>query len=217
LDESGKVVWAARYDAWGRIKKLIINDVDQPIRLQGQYFDRETGLYYNRFRYYYAEIGAFVSQDPLGLATGENMYAVASNVQNWIDPLGLSCESINKMENRLQKLGYDNYNTKRIMNSIKNGDKIVIVGENMKRVNAIARMVNKAGGRAVTYNPRNWNGVNKNTLEANRSWIRYWAKYKGVTAIDIGRQPTPRPTGPSPFYGIENRSLNKWGIYTPFR
>jgi RHS repeat-associated protein len=217
LDESGKIVWAARYDAWGKIKKLIINDVDQPIRLQGQYFDRETGLYYNRFRYYYAEIGAFVSQDPLGLATGENMYAVASNVQNWIDPLGLSCESINKMENRLQKLGYDNYNTKRIMNSIKNGDKIVIVGENMKRVNAIARMVNKAGGRAVTYNPRNWNGVNKNTLEANRSWIRYWAKYKGVTAIDIGRQPTPRPTGPSPFYGIENRSLNKWGIYTPFR
>ena len=217
LDEAGKVVWVARYEAWGKVKKLLVNEVEQPLRLQGQYFDRETGLYYNRFRYYCTEIGSFISQDPLGLVPGENPYQYATNVQTWIDPLGLSCQNLNKIRNRLQKLGYDDYNTERIMDSIKNGEKVVIVGENMKRVNAVANMVNKAGGRAVTYNPRNWNGVNKNTLEANRSWIRYWAKDKGVTVIDIGRQPTPRPTGPSPFYGIENRSLNKWGIYTPFK
>ena len=93
LDESGKVVWAARYDAWGKIKKLIINDVEQPLRLQGQYFDRETGLYYNRFRYYDSGIGAFVSQDPLGLAAGENIYQYAPNAQGWIDPLGLCKEA----------------------------------------------------------------------------------------------------------------------------
>ena len=89
LDESGKVVWTALYDAWGKVKKLIVNDVEQPLRLQGQYFDRETGLYYNRFRYYCAEIGAFVSQDPLGLAAGENIYRYAPNIWYYIDPLGL--------------------------------------------------------------------------------------------------------------------------------
>jgi RHS repeat-associated protein len=93
LDESGKVVWAARYDAWGKIKKLIINDVDQPIRLQGQYFDRETGLYYNRFRYYEPHTGSFISQDPLGLLAGENFYKFAPNIYAWSDPLGLICEA----------------------------------------------------------------------------------------------------------------------------
>jgi hypothetical protein len=86
----------------------------------------------------------------------------------------------------------------------------------MKRVNAVANMVNKAGGEAVTCGPSTWTVVSRNSLEANRSWIRYWAKEKGTSVIDIGRQATPRPTGPSPFYGIENRSLNRWGVYTPF-
>ena len=85
-------VWAAQYDAWGKVKKFVVNEVDQPLRLQGQYFDRETGLYYNRFRYYSPEIGAFVSQDPLGLLAGENVYGFAPNVQAWIDPLGLLCK-----------------------------------------------------------------------------------------------------------------------------
>ena len=89
LDESGKVVWAARYDAWGKVKKLLVDEVEQPLRLQGQYFDRETGLYYNRFRYYCAEIGAFISQDPLGLVAGENVYGFGPNTHKWIDPLGL--------------------------------------------------------------------------------------------------------------------------------
>jgi RHS repeat-associated protein len=89
LDESGKIVWAARYDAWGKVKKLLVDEVDQPLRLQGQYFDRETGLYYNRFRYYEPIIGTFISQDQLGLAAGENVYGFGSNAQTWVDPLGL--------------------------------------------------------------------------------------------------------------------------------
>ncbi len=86
----------------------------------------------------------------------------------------------------------------------------------MRRVDAVANMVNEAGGSAVTYAPRNWSGLSRNSLEANRSWLRYWAKDKGATVVDIGRQATPRPTGPSPFYGVENRSLHNWNIYTPF-
>ena len=95
LDESGKVVWAARYDAWGKVKKLLVDEVDQPLRLQGQYFDRETGLYYNRFRYYCAEIGSFTSADPLGVFAGENTYTYAPNIFSWADPMGLSCDKVN--------------------------------------------------------------------------------------------------------------------------
>lgn len=118
---------------------------------------------------------------------------------------------------RLERLGYDQNNTARILQAVERGDQVVVVGENMKRVTAVARMVENAGGEAVTYAPRNWSGLSTNSLEANRSWIRYWGVEKGATVIDIGRQPTPRPSGPSPFYGIENRSLNRWEIYTPFK
>jgi len=125
-------------------------------------------------------------------------------------------DDVGTMRTRLSRLGYDEANIARIMNAIENGEQVVIVGENMRRVGAVSRMVEKAGGRSVTYAPRNWSGLNRNSLEANRSWIRYWAKDNGATVIDIGRQPTIRPDGPSPFYGLENRSLNRWGIYTPF-
>jgi len=96
LDTDGNVVWAARYDALGSIVSLPANRVDNPIRMQGQYFDSETGLYYNRFRYFEPMLGAFISQDPLGLVAGENVYAVAPNVLGWVDPLGLSCKKVPK-------------------------------------------------------------------------------------------------------------------------
>ncbi|WP_181382042.1 RHS repeat-associated core domain-containing protein, partial [Salmonella enterica] len=62
----------------------------QPLRLPGQYFDDETGLHYNLFRYYAPECGRFVSQDPIGLNGGINLYAYAPNPLSYIDPLGLS-------------------------------------------------------------------------------------------------------------------------------
>jgi len=58
----------------------------QNLRFQGQYFDEETGLHYNRFRYHDPEIGRFVSQDPIGLFGGDNLYQYAPNPVIWIDP-----------------------------------------------------------------------------------------------------------------------------------
>jgi len=60
-----------------------------------QYFDQETGLHYNRFRYYDADIGRFISQDPIGLYGGDNLYQYAPNPTEWIDPLGLHKNSNN--------------------------------------------------------------------------------------------------------------------------
>ncbi|MDE5307324.1 RHS repeat-associated core domain-containing protein [Providencia stuartii] len=43
---------------------------EQNLRFQGQYFDKETGLHYNTFRYYAPDLGRFTQQDPIGLAGG---------------------------------------------------------------------------------------------------------------------------------------------------
>ncbi len=66
-DAEGQIVWQAKYRAWGAVEKLVVNEVEQNLRFQGQYFDVETGLHYNTFRYYDPEIGRFITQDPIGL------------------------------------------------------------------------------------------------------------------------------------------------------
>jgi RHS repeat-associated protein len=90
-DEAGNIVWNVHYDIFGKIDKISKNEIDNPIRMQGQYEDEETGLYYNRFRYYDPVISAYVSQDPLGLGAGENVYSYTLNSFGWCDPLGLAC------------------------------------------------------------------------------------------------------------------------------
>ncbi|MBC8007144.1 MAG: RHS repeat-associated core domain-containing protein, partial [Prolixibacteraceae bacterium] len=68
----------------------------------GQYLDRETGLHYNTFRYYDADIGAFTTLDPIGLAGGDNLYSYAPNPISWIDPLGWACGPAAKQNSRGQ-------------------------------------------------------------------------------------------------------------------
>ena len=94
-DQLGNLLWFGEYTAWGRLKKdeRVYREVHQPFRLQTQYCDEETGLHYNYFRYYEPDSGRFVNQDPIGLWGGDNLYQFAFNIQNWIDPLGLSCAS----------------------------------------------------------------------------------------------------------------------------
>ena len=58
-----------------------------PFLYQGQYLDPETGLAYNRFRYYSPETGAYISQDPIRLEAGlTNLYAYVHDVNAWIAP-----------------------------------------------------------------------------------------------------------------------------------
>ncbi len=94
-DHEGVVAWSAQYKAWGEAREAISEagrraGVRNPIRFQGQYFDEETGLHYNRYRYYDPNAGRFASKDPIRLLGGLNLYSFASNPLEWIDPLGLA-------------------------------------------------------------------------------------------------------------------------------
>jgi RHS repeat-associated protein len=92
-DREGQIVWQATYKAWGVVEKLTVNEVEQNLRFQGQYFDDESGLHYNTFRYYDPEVGRFVTQDPIGLSGSFNLYNYAPNSTGWIDPLGWTCST----------------------------------------------------------------------------------------------------------------------------
>ncbi len=90
--QAGLVTWAATYHAWGKVREEYDpHGVGQTIRFQGQHLDPETGLHYNRFRYYDPTLGQYVTQDPVGLAGGlnKNSYA-ANNTLGFTDPLGLT-------------------------------------------------------------------------------------------------------------------------------
>ncbi|MGF6276454.1 RHS repeat-associated protein, partial [Massilia sp. UYP11] len=93
-DCEGKVAWSAQYKAWGQAKEAISEaarkaGIRNPIRFQGQYFDDETGIHYNRYRYYDPDGARYMTADPIGLLGGMNAYQYAPNPTGWIDPLGL--------------------------------------------------------------------------------------------------------------------------------
>jgi len=103
-DEQGNVVWSGRYKAWGRLLH-VEGEIKQPLRFQGQYEDGETGLFYNRNRYYEPNCGRYVTQDPIGLSGGLNGYAYAQNPIHWNDPLGLAkCKVIISAADEIRNL-----------------------------------------------------------------------------------------------------------------
>jgi RHS repeat-associated protein len=88
---NGMLDWAIDVDAWGNtLVEYNPNNIDQSIRMQGQQIDRESGLFYNRYRYYEPEQGRYVTQDPIGRQGGSHHYAYVLNSPTvGYDPTGL--------------------------------------------------------------------------------------------------------------------------------
>ena len=106
-DARGEICWQADYKARGNTLKVYSPTLEedkeavyQPLHFQGQYQYAETGLHYNRFRYYDQDVGRFISQDPIGLVGGLNLYQYAPNALGWLDPRGLSCRNSEKRFNK---------------------------------------------------------------------------------------------------------------------
>ncbi|WP_225977177.1 RHS repeat-associated core domain-containing protein [Paracidovorax avenae] len=107
--QAGLVTWAATYHAWGAVREEYDpHGIGQDIRFQGQQFDAETGLHYNRFRYYDPMLGQYVTQDPIGLSGGLAAYCYASNKPlRFIDPLGLTQADIDNAFNTAKTMTPD--------------------------------------------------------------------------------------------------------------
>ncbi|MFY0731051.1 RHS repeat-associated core domain-containing protein, partial [Pseudomonas sp. NFX15] len=100
-NHDGQRVWSARYSAYGKLREVSHGGgepLEQPLRFQGQYCDAESGLHYNRHRYYHPDLGRYLTPDPVKLAGGLNPYQYTRNPTGWVDPLGLSgnCPGANK-------------------------------------------------------------------------------------------------------------------------
>jgi RHS repeat-associated protein len=94
FDHKGKTVWSGDWDVWGNVTNIVGDASACPFRWRGQYEDAETGLYYNRFRYYDPQAGLYVSSDPLGLrGMNPTLYAYVADPHLRADPFGLKgCE-----------------------------------------------------------------------------------------------------------------------------
>ena len=97
FDEEGKEVWYRRLDMNGKVLEetqpgLIPEGyVSIPFLFQGQYYDYETGLAYNRFRYYDLELGRYISEDPIRLTSGTMaLHSYVEDSNSSIDVWGLS-------------------------------------------------------------------------------------------------------------------------------
>ena len=94
FDSKGEVVWDCILDIYGDVLELRGKRDFIPFRFQGMYYDTETELCYVRHRYYSCDTGTFISQDPIGLQGGMQLYAYVHDTNSWIDPFGLSSNPI---------------------------------------------------------------------------------------------------------------------------
>ncbi|WP_158247147.1 RHS repeat-associated core domain-containing protein [Geothermobacter hydrogeniphilus] len=90
-DASGNVVWSAGYQAFGLAVIDPASTVENNLRFPGQYFDAETGLHYNWWRYFDPKLGKYYTYDPMGIFAGYNCYTYGySNPINNFDNFGLN-------------------------------------------------------------------------------------------------------------------------------
>ncbi|PHM52860.1 RHS repeat-associated core domain-containing protein [Xenorhabdus sp. KK7.4] len=104
LNEEGQLIWAQRLRTWGQVDRFQVIASNNPdyhvncnLRFLGQYEDEESGLYYNRFRYYLPETGQYISPDPIGLLGGFNPYGYVHNPVGFVDPFGLAGDDCNEL------------------------------------------------------------------------------------------------------------------------
>ena len=140
-DENGEKEWARELDLYGN---AIAGDSSFiPFLYQGQYYDEEIGLAYNRFRYYSPESGTYISQDPIRLAgNNPNFYGYTFDCNTEVDVLGLNIlddilanpasvwgKSAKELEDEINKIEGINASTSKTTRGSKKADKVSINGK----------------------------------------------------------------------------------------
>ena len=90
-DAAAQIVNRYEFDSYGK-RLVAVEGVDQPYSWKGREWLAGPDVYYNRARFYDPKLGSFISEDPMGYASGDyNLFAFTwSNPKNWSDPSGLS-------------------------------------------------------------------------------------------------------------------------------
>ncbi|WNN53255.1 RHS repeat-associated core domain-containing protein [Hafnia alvei] len=190
LTEEGTIVWKGKQQLWGKEEGR--NQEDAPscrLRFPGQYEDDESGLYYNRYRYYDGDTGQYVSPDPIGLAGGVNPYGYVANPLKYIDPKGL-CKTDGGNKNP-----HGTYRPDRPLPRDKNGNPIPDVDAPHTQLGT------KSGRKGAYTQAREWGRDENGNLIPKR----------GIDFTDHGRpneHPNPHqhdyipnPTGGTPQHG----------------
>ncbi|WP_236620613.1 DUF6531 domain-containing protein [Basilea psittacipulmonis] len=140
-NEKAEVVWLAQYDALANAD-ILKSDISLHLRLPGQYYDEESGLHFNHYRYYDSYAGHFLEPDPVkGLPLGST-YGFADYYQGkYVDPLGMYLiafdgTSVTEKYNSNVRQLYDEYDH----------DKTYLTGAGTNPVSGILRVVNAALG-----------------------------------------------------------------------
>jgi RHS repeat-associated protein len=179
-NEAGQRVWEGVQDIYGRSNAIVGKKSDCPFRFQGQYEDVETGLYYNRFRYYSVEEGMYISQDPINLSSGQpNLYSYVNNPTQLVDIYGLikeNCVYVLKQSDKIVYVGIGNGDERFQNHKIEKTnkfDRMEVIAEctsRRKARNIEGSLLNKAGNeKSELYNP--------NLLNATRKDSKYYHSY----------------------------------------
>ena len=115
-----------------------------PFKYQGQYYDPEIELCYNRFRYYHPETGRYISEDPIGFLSGEpNFFAYVSDTNAWLDLLGLNSKVYGEKDGKAPQI-------KRLINDKRinpNDDPVILFAPNYK--DTPAKDIDKQGAFVI--------------------------------------------------------------------
>ncbi|MDE9455983.1 RHS repeat-associated core domain-containing protein [Xenorhabdus bovienii] len=166
-----------------RLRAVIENAVFDPgLKFAGQWLDEESGLFYNRFRYYSPLAGCYLTPDPIGIQGGENTYGYVPNPTGFIDPLGLAKKNPEPTgrEKAAPKVKEPTYEIVRYMSAeelnevIKAGGKKIVPHFNSDRT---ARWVNLPTEKGVT-NPNKIDNIYK---------VTYTVKESGYNLLDFNK------------------------------
>ncbi|ELE5654850.1 RHS repeat protein, partial [Escherichia coli] len=158
VSTEGATEWCAEYDEWGNLlNEENPHQLQQLIRLPGQQYDEESGLYYNRHRYYDPLQGRYITQDPIGLKGGWNFYQYPLNPVQYIDPLGLDLLSLPSPRQKpvSQSCTIDPITQQPVGR---------FIGDSKGNI-----MVEPVGGRTIPYPPSNPGSADTHTLYQNNS------------------------------------------------
>ena len=218
-NDRGDVVWLNYSLAWGgSFDKL--NNVDnldgldvsadelQPIRFQGQFFDSETNLHYNRFRYYDSDVGMFISRDPIGLMGGNNVFQYAPNPTDWIDPFGLAKSKKSKKQHTSDDSDSGGIHCSMQDITVADAQALPVIKPNTKEWEFAKKKIQAGGKKGVNYRVSNLQDAI--SLVNSRSGMNKMPRYTSVYNKGYEIHPSEASTGNAPHNNLAHISWKDW-------